>query len=148
MVKPVGKTGFTVVKQVFRIIEQIPCHRRTSTQGYLGLPRIDSHDCVRRHALTFVNVRWRRTSAYIVLVALLRWRRSRLVLGIFPGLNGKTDSPTTQESYNSVWPRHYWQVMVCLQKSLSFIDVKQTHDLPSVSRLHIPDRHPPHTFRR
>ena len=34
---------------------------RTSTQDHLGLPRIDSQDCLRRRTLTCVNVRWRRT---------------------------------------------------------------------------------------
>ena len=103
--------------------------RRASTQDYLRLPRIDSHDCVRRRTLTCVNVRWRRTlprilkcswmqhsptttyvsvpagSAYVVLVAVLRWRRTRLVLGRVLGLSGKTGSPTTKKSYDSVWPR-------------------------------------------
>ena len=95
----------------------------TPTYVDAGLPRIDSHDCVRRRTLTCVNVRWRRTlprllnahecnivlrrrtSAYVVLVAVLRWRRTTLVLGIVLGLSEKNGSPTTQKSYDSVWPR-------------------------------------------
>ena len=94
----------------------------TPTYVDAGLPRIDSHDCVRRRTLTCVNVRWRRTlprllnahecnivlrrrtSAYVVLVAVLRWRRTTLVLGIVLGLSEKNGSPTTQKSYDSVWP--------------------------------------------
>ena len=97
----------------------------TPTYVDAGLPRIDSHDCVRRRTLTCVNVRWRRTlprllnahecnivlrrrtSAYVVLVAVLRWRRTTLVLGIVLGLSEKNGSPTTQKSYDSVWPRLY-----------------------------------------
>ena len=109
----------------------------TPTYVDAGLPRIDSHDCVRRRTLTCVNVRWRRTlprllnahecsivlrrrtSAYVVLVAVLRWRRTTLVLGIVLGLSEKNGSPTTQKSYDSVWPR--------LKELISQLQKRQNH---------------------
>ena len=111
---------------------EVRCLDNGPTPTYVdaGLPRIDSHDCVRRRTLTCVNVRWRRTlprllnahecnivlrrrtSAYVVLVAVLRWRRTTLVLGIVLGLSEKNGSPTTQKSYDSVWPRLYWRSSV------------------------------------